>query len=102
MKGPDYRTIWAIGRDAGIALCERGGRAPIPKNVRKKIVAKLRATPNASQVARDIGHFSVTAICKIARQEGIALAPRRPPKPINARAAAVGKTKKNTRSAALH
>ena len=46
----------------------------IPPEKRARIIAALKANPNASAVARQIGGVSCNTICKIARKAGIRLA----------------------------
>ncbi len=46
----------------------------IPPEKRANIIAALKANPNASAVARQVGGVSCNTICKIARKAGIRLA----------------------------
>ncbi len=46
----------------------------LPPEKRAKIIAALKANPNASAVARQVGDVSCNTVCKIARKAGIRLA----------------------------
>jgi hypothetical protein len=57
----------------------------LAKDKRETIIAALEANPNASQVARQIGHVRHETVRLIARADGIALAGSRPRKAADGR-----------------
>jgi hypothetical protein len=72
-------TVWNIAKREGIALtagkaAQGGGKKSllsVPKCA--EIIAALKANPNATQVARQIGDVSSQTVCKIAKRAGIEL-----------------------------
>lgn len=74
----DVVTVCKIAKAEGITLPAKGGRPRwLTAETRAKIVAALEATPNASQVARQIGGVSSSTVWKIAKAEDIALVIRK-------------------------
>jgi hypothetical protein len=72
----DSVTVWKIAKAEGITLAAKGGR---PRQRKPgKIVAALKANPNALQVARHAGGVSSSAVWEIAKEDGIELAIKRP------------------------
>ena len=63
-----------IAKGADIELTAGKTINNLPPGKRPKIIAALKANPNASAVARQVGGVSRQTIGKIARQQGIDLA----------------------------
>jgi hypothetical protein len=68
-------TVWKIAKQTGIDLAAgKAARRPaLPPERRAKIIAALKANPNASAVARQVGGISDVTVWKIAKREGIEL-----------------------------
>jgi hypothetical protein len=81
VSGP---TVWKIAEREGIKLTAgQAARAAmlgpkIPSKKRAKIIAALKANPNASKVARQVGGVSRQTVGKIAKRTGIKLTDGRP------------------------
>jgi hypothetical protein len=74
--GISYSTVWLIAKQAGIDLASRHAKKharSIGAVKRAKIIAELRANPNALSVARKIGGVSYGSVWLIAKQAGIDL-----------------------------
>jgi hypothetical protein len=69
----------ALAKKAEIKLAEghAGKGSRLPPATHKKIIAALKANPNAGAVARQIGGVSHQTVWKIAKKAGIALRARR-------------------------
>jgi transposase-like protein len=69
-------TVWKIAKQTGVDLAagKAAGRPALPPERRAKIVAALKANPNASAVAKQVGGVSNVTVWKIAKQMGIDLA----------------------------
>ena len=75
VEGVSSHTIGKIARKAGIRLAAATGeRRFVTPEQRAKIIAALKANPNARAVARQLGGVSGVTVWKIARQVGIDLA----------------------------
>jgi hypothetical protein len=77
--GVSVTAVWQIAKKASIKLAEghaaKGSR--LPPATHKKIIAALKANPNAGAVARQVGGVSHQTVWKIAKKAGIALRARR-------------------------
>jgi hypothetical protein len=102
--GANYRTVVRLAKGAGIELtvgkAARGHDRPSPEK-RAQIIAALKNSPNAKQVAREIGGVSHTTVGKIAKTAGIALAAAECGKRLSAekRAQIIGALKANPNAA---
>jgi hypothetical protein len=68
-------AVWKIAKQIGIDLAAANvARSALPPEKRAKIIAALKANPNASAVARQVGGVSLSTVGKIAKQTGIDLA----------------------------
>jgi hypothetical protein len=75
-------TVWKIAKQTGIDLADAmAARFALPPKKRARIVAALKANPNASAVARQVGGVSCQTVCRIATQTGIKLTRGRPARP---------------------
>jgi len=75
VEGVSSNTIGKIARQVGIRLAAATGeRRVVTPEQRAKIIAALKANPNARAVARQLGGISAVTVWKIARQVGIDLA----------------------------
>jgi len=67
-------TVWKIAKQTGIDLAVgKAARRGLPPEKRAKIIAALKANPNAKEVARQVGGVSNVTVWKIAKQTGIDL-----------------------------
>jgi transposase-like protein len=69
-------TVWKIAKQEGIDLTAgkaAQGKPGLPPENRAKIIAALKANPNARAVAEEIGGVSSVTVWKIAKQIGIDL-----------------------------
>jgi hypothetical protein len=67
-------TVWKIAKLEGIELTAgKAAKGVLPPEKHAKIIAALKANPNASVVARQVGGVSKTTVWKIAKWEGIEL-----------------------------
>ena len=72
--GVDTSTVWKIAKRSGIDVAAaKAARMSLPPKKRAKIIAALKANPNASAVARQVGGVSVITVWRIAKQSGIKL-----------------------------
>jgi len=72
--GVCYQTVCIIAKQAGIDLAaSKAARLALPPEKRAKIIAALKANPNAKEVARQVGGVSNVTVWKIAKQTGIDL-----------------------------
>jgi hypothetical protein len=70
--GVSQSAVWNIAKQNGIELTAgKAARGHLPPEKRAQIIVALKATPNASAVARQIGGVSYQAVWKIAKQTGI-------------------------------
>jgi Helix-turn-helix domain of transposase family ISL3 len=82
--GVSWLTVWRIAKRADIELTAgQAARAAmlgpkIPSKIRAKIIAALKANPNASRVARQVGGVCRATVGKIAKRTGIKLTDGRP------------------------
>jgi hypothetical protein len=66
-------SVMGIAKKAKIAL-RRGGQTKVSAEKHAQIIAALKANPNASQVARQIGGISYKTVARIAKRANIRLA----------------------------
>jgi hypothetical protein len=81
IKKISYGSVWAIAKEEGIELTAGLTAMCGPKiaaATRARIVAALSETPNAHEVARQIGGVSHVTVASIAKREGIRLTVGRP------------------------
>jgi hypothetical protein len=74
--GMNYRTVVRLAEGAGIDLTAGKAARGHPRVSREKhaqIIAALKANPNASKVAKQIGGVSHVVVSKIAKAAGIEL-----------------------------
>src|ERR1700676_2904587 len=62
--GVSLRTVWRIAKQTGIALAAENPAAGnrLSQKTRAKIIAALKANPNASAVARQVGGVSYSTV----------------------------------------
>jgi uncharacterized protein (UPF0264 family) len=72
--GVSGHTVWKIAKQTDIELTAGKTINNLPPGARAKIIAALKANPNASEVARRIGGVSSQTVRKIAKRAGIDLA----------------------------
>jgi hypothetical protein len=73
--GVSYGSIWNIAAAEGIELVRysrQWGKAFVARGTRLRVIAALKANPNALQVARKL-HIKRDTVWRIAQQEGIEL-----------------------------
>jgi transposase-like protein len=71
--GVSHETVCVIARKLGIGLGDMGPKR-FSSEARAKIVAALRANPNATAVAKEIGGISPGTVSAIAKEANIPLA----------------------------
>jgi len=71
--GVSHETVCVIARKLGIGLDEKGSKR-FSSEDRAKIAAALRANPNATAVAKEIGGISPGTVSAIAKEANIPLA----------------------------
>jgi hypothetical protein len=77
--GVSVTAVWQIAKKAEIKLAQghAGKGSRLPPATHAKIIAGLKANPNAGAVARQVGGVSHQTVWKIAKKAGIALRARR-------------------------
>jgi phosphoribosylformylglycinamidine (FGAM) synthase PurS component len=77
--GASSQTVRKIAKRAGVDLAAaKAARCALPPEKRAKIIAALKANPNASAVTRQVGGVSYATVLRIAKQTGIKLSVGRP------------------------
>ena len=71
--GVSHETVCVIARKLGIGLDKKGSKR-FSSEARAKIAAALRANPNATAVAKEIGGISPGTVSAIAKEANIPLA----------------------------
>jgi transposase-like protein len=72
--GVSLTTVWRVAKQTGINLVgTKAARSSLPPETRARIIAALKANPNASAVARQVGGVGKVTVWKIAKQTGIDL-----------------------------
>jgi hypothetical protein len=67
-------TVWKIAKQTGVKLAAgKAARRTLPPKKRAKIIAALKANPNASAVARLLGGMRCQTVWGIAKHTGIDL-----------------------------
>jgi transposase-like protein len=79
LGGVSYFTVGKIAKKTGIDLAAaKAARRALPPERRAKIIAALKANPNARAVARQVGGACYATVRLIAKQTGIRLSCGRP------------------------
>jgi len=76
--GVSRRTVDKIAKAAGITLAAAESGKRLSAEQRAQIIGALKANPNASEVARQIGGVSYAVVWNIAKAAGIELTRGRP------------------------
>jgi len=98
-------TVWKVAKRSGINLAAaKAARMSLPPKKRAKIIAALKANPNANAVARQVGGVSVLTVWRIAKRAGIQLPVGRPARmslPPKKRAKIIAALKANPNASAV-